>query len=93
MRRASGHRKVCAFSAPQRLTTPMDNPTPPARKPAAILGVVFLTVLLDLVGFGIVIPLLPLMAKEFGAPGWMAGAIMGVVFNYAASSVLTWRDT
>ena len=56
----------------------MDNPTPPARKPAAILGVVFLTVLLDLVGFGIVIPLLPLMAKEFGAPGWMAGAIMGV---------------
>ena len=31
------------------------------------LAVVFLTVFLDLVGFGIVIPLLPLYAEEFGA--------------------------
>ena len=31
------------------------------------LGIVFLTVFLDLVGFGIVIPLLPLYAKRFGA--------------------------
>ncbi|MEW5931316.1 MAG: MFS transporter, partial [Gemmatimonadota bacterium] len=31
------------------------------------LAVVFLTVFLDLVGFGIVIPLLPLYAERFGA--------------------------
>ncbi|HEU4556839.1 MAG TPA: MFS transporter [Longimicrobium sp.] len=31
------------------------------------LGIVFLTVFLDLVGFGIVIPLLPLYAQRFGA--------------------------
>ncbi|MBV9109300.1 MAG: MFS transporter [Gemmatimonadetes bacterium] len=31
------------------------------------LGIVFLTVFLDLVGFGIVIPLLPLYARRFGA--------------------------
>jgi MFS transporter, DHA1 family, tetracycline resistance protein len=59
---------------------PADNPPTteiaPQRKPAAILGVVFLTVFLDLVGFGIVIPLLPLMAEDFGASGWMVGAIM-----------------
>ncbi|HEX6746302.1 MAG TPA: MFS transporter [Longimicrobium sp.] len=40
------------------------------RPPAAgksPLGIVFLTVFLDLVGFGIVIPLLPLYAQRFGA--------------------------
>jgi MFS family permease len=43
----------------------------------ASLGVIFLTVLLDLVGFGIVLPLLPLFSRNFGAPGWLIGVIMG----------------
>jgi MFS transporter, DHA1 family, tetracycline resistance protein len=32
-----------------------------------ILGSVFLTIFLDLVGFGMLIPILPLIAREFGA--------------------------
>ncbi len=37
--------------------------------------VIFLTVFLDLVGFGIVIPLLPIYARNFHASGWELGAI------------------
>lgn len=45
--------------------------TPPAAAPRphgrALLSVLFLTVFIDLIGFGIVIPLLPLYAEQFGA--------------------------
>jgi MFS transporter, DHA1 family, tetracycline resistance protein len=44
------------------------------------LGIVFLTVFLDLVGFGIVIPLLPLYAEEFGASPI---AVTGLVAVYS----------
>lgn len=40
------------------------------------LLVVFLSVFIDLIGFGIVMPLLPLYTKEFGAPGYLIGLIM-----------------
>jgi multidrug resistance protein len=39
------------------------------------LGLVFLTVLLDLVGFGIIIPLLPYFATELGATALQIGLI------------------
>ncbi|MDP9348309.1 MAG: MFS transporter, partial [Gemmatimonadota bacterium] len=45
---------------------PRSAPEPRARSSSPLL-VVFLTVFLDLVGFGIVIPLLPLYAETFGA--------------------------
>jgi MFS transporter, DHA1 family, tetracycline resistance protein len=38
--------------------------------------VIFLTVFLDLVGFGIVLPQLPIYSKDFGASGFMVGAII-----------------
>src|SRR4029078_4726688 len=44
------------------------------RKPSLL--VVFITVFVDLVGFGIVLPLLPKYVKDLGAPGWMLGAIV-----------------
>ncbi|HTG44241.1 MAG TPA: MFS transporter, partial [Verrucomicrobiae bacterium] len=44
------------------------------RKPS--LSIIFLTVFVDLIGFGIVMPLLPLYSDRFGAPGWMNGAIV-----------------
>jgi len=44
------------------------------RKPSLL--VVFLTVFVDLVGFGMVLPLLPKYVRDFGAPGWMLGAIV-----------------
>ena len=44
------------------------------RKPSKL--VIFLTVFIDLVGFGIVLPLLPIYSKNLGATGFQIGAIM-----------------
>jgi len=38
--------------------------------------IIFLTVFIDLIGFGIVMPLLPLYTQQYGAPGWMIGLIV-----------------
>ncbi len=40
------------------------------------LGVLFSTVLVDLIGFGIVLPLLPLYARDFGAGGLAVGLLV-----------------
>ncbi|MFM7180404.1 MAG: MFS transporter [Verrucomicrobiales bacterium] len=55
-------------------------PAPTERPPASrgVLGVIFLTVFLDLVGFGILIPLLPLYAESLGASGLVVGGIMAI---------------
>ncbi len=45
-----------------------------ARSP---LLVIFLTVFIDLIGFGICLPLLPKYAARYGAEGWRIGAVMG----------------
>src|SRR3954471_2848954 len=42
---------------------------------SALLNI-FLVVFIDLLGFGIVIPILPYYAKEFGASGWTLGWLM-----------------
>ena len=42
------------------------------------LAVIFVTVFIDLVGFGIVIPVLPLYAKHFGASPLVIGCLLGV---------------
>ena len=44
------------------------------RKPSLL--VVFFTVFIDLIGFGIVVPLTPLYSRDFGAGAWMLGAIL-----------------
>ena len=44
------------------------------RKPSVL--VVFLTVFIDLIGFGIVVPLVPIYSRHYGAPGWLIGAII-----------------
>lgn len=46
--------------------------------PRAQLGIIFLTVFVDLIGFGIVLPLLPLYSQRFGASGFMIGLIMAI---------------
>jgi MFS transporter, DHA1 family, tetracycline resistance protein len=43
---------------------------------APSLLIIFLSVFIDLIGFGIVMPLLPVYSKEFGASGFMVGAII-----------------
>jgi MFS transporter, DHA1 family, tetracycline resistance protein len=44
------------------------------RKPSIL--VIFLTVFIDLIGFGIVVPLVPLFSRHYGASGWLIGAII-----------------
>ena len=38
--------------------------------------VIFLTVFIDLIGFGIVVPLVPLYGRHYGAEAWMIGVII-----------------
>ena len=44
------------------------------KKPSLL--VIFLTVFIDLIGFGIVLPLLPQYSEQFGAEGWEIGFII-----------------
>src|SRR5881227_110388 len=51
-------------------------------RPRSPLFVLFLTVFIDLVGFGIIIPVLPLYAEHFNASpvaiGWLTGIYSGM---------------
>src|SRR6266850_3302789 len=53
------------------------------RKPSLL--VIFLTVFIDLIGFGIVLPLLPIYSRNFGANGFLIGVIMA---SYSAMQFL-----
>ncbi len=44
----------------------------------ASLFVLFLTVFIDLIGFGMVIPFLSFYAREYGASGFAVGAVVGI---------------
>src|SRR2546430_2562877 len=54
------------------------------------VAVIFLTILIDLIGFGIVIPIVPYYAKRFGASGFEFGALLGVysLMQFFAAAVL-----
>ena len=53
----------------------MTDVAPPKR---SVLAVIFLTVFVDLLGFGIVLPLLPYYARQFHASGVTAGALIAI---------------
>src|SRR5262245_35621377 len=44
------------------------------RKPSVLI--IFITVFIDLIGFGIVVPLLPVYGRQFGAHGLLIGVII-----------------
>jgi|SRR5687767_2692915 len=52
--------------------------------------VIFFTVLIDLIGFGIILPILPFYAQRFGAAGLGYGAVIGVfsLMQFAATALL-----
>jgi MFS family permease len=64
----------------------MVNAMPPQRHRLAVL---FVTVFMDQVGFGILIPFLPLYAKTFGASGFEAGLLLAV-YSAAQTLMSTW---
>jgi DHA1 family tetracycline resistance protein-like MFS transporter len=53
-------------------------------------GVIFFTVLIDLIGFGIVMPILPFYAQRFGASGLAYGAVLGAYsfMQFVATALL-----
>src|SRR5438132_12489766 len=56
----------------------------------ARFGVIFFTVLIDLIGFGIVLPILPFYAQRFGAAGLGYGGVIGVfsLMQFVATALL-----
>ncbi len=60
------------------MTKPADSPDSTASKGSLL--VIFLTVFIDLLGFGMVLPLLPLYAEKFGVAehGWQLGLLMAI---------------
>jgi len=54
------------------------------------VAVIFFTVLIDLIGFGIVLPILPFYAQHFGAAGLGYGAVVGVfsLMQFVATALL-----
>jgi MFS transporter, DHA1 family, tetracycline resistance protein len=54
------------------------------------LSVIFFTILVDLIGFGIIIPILPYYAQRLGAGGFGLGALMGVysLMQFVATALL-----
>jgi DHA1 family tetracycline resistance protein-like MFS transporter len=61
--------------------------TPP---PKGVLGVVFLIVFMDLLGFGVIIPLLPVYARDFKASDFEVGLLFSIysICQLVASPVL-----
>jgi DHA1 family tetracycline resistance protein-like MFS transporter len=58
--------------------------------PRGRFTVIFFTILVDLIGFGIIIPILPYYAQRLGASGFGLGALMGVysLMQFVATAVL-----
>jgi MFS transporter, DHA1 family, tetracycline resistance protein len=63
---------------------------PALSAPRSRIGVIFFTVLIDLIGFGIVLPILPFYAQRFGAAGLGYGAVIGVfsLMQFVATALL-----
>ena len=56
------------------------------------LGVIFLTVLIDLIGFGIILPILPYYAQRFGVQGVGFGTLVFAfsAMQFLATALLGW---
>lgn len=66
----------------ERLEIAISPPAQPPENDRAALGVLFGVVIIDLIGFGIVIPVLPFYAMEYGAGATTVGLLLMV---YAAA--------
>jgi multidrug resistance protein len=62
----------------------------PAASTRSRFGVLFLTVFIDLAGFGLILPILPYYAQQLGAGGLGFGALVGVysAMQFLATQVL-----
>ncbi len=74
----ASHARIRLCSAGTRLLTLDILMSEPRR---ASLAVLFLTVFIDLLGFGIVLPLLPIYARDFTPLGWQKGLVIGLLMS------------
>ncbi len=74
---------MTAAGTPQRSQAPRSDPAPPPRR--EVLGIVFTTILLDFIGFSVLIPVLPIYAKRLGATSVEVGLILSL---YAAAQLV-----
>src|SRR2546423_591577 len=65
-------------TADMTVAAPGGTPAPPMKK--ASLGTLFLTVFLDMLAFGLVVPFLPAVARAYGAPDAVA-TLTGTAFS------------
>lgn len=65
--------------------TPPEPATQPAARSRAVLLIVFVTILIDFIGFTVLIPVLPLYAERLGASNFQVGMILAV---YAIAQLL-----
>src|ERR1700690_4322931 len=69
------------------------DPVAPARTPRSPVGIIFLTIFLDLVGFSIIFPLFPKMLQFYlptaGQTGWMADTVQWLTHLSGGSSKLS----
>src|SRR5947209_13154953 len=70
---------------PNAVTPATAAPTTPAGARSAMM-IVFLVVFIDLLGFGIVLPLLPRIAESYAGrlfpqPAWMTGLVVGLLMS------------
>ena len=67
-------------------TPPITSPDAEKRSNRAAMMIVFLVVFIDLLGFGIVLPLLPRIAESyvkivFPTPAWLVGLVVGLLMS------------
>src|SRR5256885_8401039 len=58
--------------------------------PRSRFGSLFLTVFIDLAGFGLILPILPYYAQRLGAKGLLFGALLGIysAMQFVATQIL-----
>jgi multidrug resistance protein len=88
IRQSMGIESCCATATPTDSASIYSSPQMPASR--SRIGVIFFTVLIDLIGFGIVLPILPFYAQRFGAAGLGYGAVIGVfsLMQFVATALL-----
>jgi DHA1 family tetracycline resistance protein-like MFS transporter len=67
----------------------------PSKRSLPPIFIIFLTVLIDMIGFGIVIPILPLYSQHFHAEAWQIGLLFGsfsMMQLWAAPVLGRWSD-
>ena len=75
------------------MATAQADPAAPARAPRSPVGIIFLTIFLDLVGFSIIFPLFPKMLQFYlptaGQTGWMADTVQWLTHLSGGASKLS----